>query len=128
MSLIDSTVLTALGATNDQSRSLNFVKNIMKGLLYADLTAGSGTITGQVRTGDGVAKAAVTDVLVRVVGTALLTTSVGTEMVGAPGGAVEVWLRTNSSGIFTVAVAGSGTVIVEAVVSGGVPTLRSIAL
>lgn len=123
--LIAADVITELSTANDQSRSLNFVKKVMKGLLYIE-ASGSGPVAGQVRTGDGVAKAAALDVTVRAHGAAVVAVTVGSAKFG--GGTAQCWLRTTSGGVFAVSVTGTGDVLLELTVSGGVPTFVVLSL
>ena len=123
--LIDSEFQAELNTVQGQ-QTFAFMKKAFKGLFYVDLSITGTTVSGQVRTGDGVAYAHAIDVLIKLYGAAVngLLTTLGTALAGD--GTVSVWVQTNTSGIFEMIAGGTGTGLVEATLNQGVTMLKTV--
>lgn len=108
-------------------QSLDFVKKVMKALSYVDATPASAVITGQVKTGDGVNKAAITSVVARAV-PSTATIAVNTGTVQAGGGTAACWLKTTAAGAFQITITGTGAVLIELTTDQGVPQFIELSL
>lgn len=88
-------------------KTLAFVKKVMSGLLYVELSVGGSNVSGQVKTGDGEDYEEAVVVSIRAIPSvgSTLTPSVGTAIAGAATPALV--LTTNGSGQFTVATVGA---------------------
>lgn len=133
--LLDADFVTSLAGPFG-AQTLAFVKKVVKGIHYVDVGISGGTITCQVMTGDGVARTAIVDISIRTITTeavapapqvvGLITTVTGTPMIGD--GSQALWIRTLSDGTFSVSISGPGEVLVEILLSLGVPTLVGLSL
>lgn len=106
--------LTSL-PNNYGTQTLDYTKNVLKGILYASLSVVTRTVTGQVKYGDGSNKAAVTSINIQC--DQVITVNTGT-LVTTGNGSIQI--NTNSSGVFQVTIAGSQGATVMVSVSGGV--------
>ncbi len=116
--LVDPTFQTELG-TPPTLQTFVFVKKVMKGLFYVDANVVGNSVVCQVKTGDGINVSEVTNVSVRAISDVAASISVtqGTE---AGGSGDACWVKTTGSGAFTIAIAGSGAVLVEMIPRQGV--------
>ncbi len=117
---LDSTYETSLTSlpNNHGTQTLAFVKNVLKGLLYASLGVSTRTVTGQVKYGDGTNYSGVISVNIQC--DQVITVNTGTLVTTA---ATSVQINTNSSGVFQVTIAGTQGATVVVTVSSGVSTL-----
>lgn len=126
--LLDPTFVSTLNNTPG-FQTLNFVKNVMKGLSYIDIQVSSTTLTCQVKSGDGQNLTATTNVVVQFgaddisippAPSTLPTISASTGIVKSGAGTNCYWVQTNSSGAFTLSIFGSGNVLVQMTPNQGV--------
>lgn len=114
-------------AQGSGAQTLDFLKNVLKGLLYADLQVSGRTITGQIKKGDGTNHAAQVDLSVRTIAVSAVapapqvegTISVATGTSSAAG-SLCAHVKTTAAGAFSVTIGGAGAVGVEVVVNKGV--------
>lgn len=125
--LVDPAFQTELNTVPSQ-QTFTFVKKVVKGLYYVDITGGGAILTGQVKTGDGVAYNAQVNVSVRLLGDTAIsaTASVGTILAGA--GTKELWVLTNSSGAFALSLVGTGAILVEMIPKQGVVMSQNVTI
>lgn len=114
---LDSTVeaeFTALGSPHSV-QTLDFLKKVLKGIRYADLSVASRTVTGQVKYGDGTNVAAAVTVYIK--SDQVITVNTGT-LVTTGNSSIQV--TTNASGVFQVTIAGTQGATVEVIPASGV--------
>jgi hypothetical protein len=117
--LVDPSFQTELNTVPSQ-QTFTFVKKVVKGLFYVDIAGGGGSLTCQVKTGDGINYGHVVNVSVRLLSDTVASATVtgGTILAGA--GTQEMWVQTDVAGAFTLQLVGAGTVLVEITPKQGV--------
>lgn len=103
-------------------QTLEFVKKVVKPLLYIDMTTELGVVTGQVYTGDGLPYENEVDIVMQVLGAAaVVSVDNGAAIYG--NGTNHLWMATTGSGAFQVTVTASGATVLTATVNHGVTNM-----
>lgn len=133
--LLDAAFETSLQSLPDNrgQQALDFVKNVLKGVLYAELAVASRNVTGQIKNGDGSNHTAQVDVLIHTAAPAAISpnpqiegTVTVTTGTSSAAGTFATHVKTNASGIFAFSVGGVGAVGVEVAVNKGLTTISVV--
>jgi len=125
--LVDPGFQTELNTVPSQ-QTFTFVKKVVKGLFYVDISGGGAILNGQVRTGDGVAYNQQVNVSVRILGDTAITATASTGTILAGAGTKQLWILTDTNGAFVLNLTGTGAILVEMIPKQGVVMSQNITL